>query len=449
MRVINKIMPDSKGARVAWMDRASGRHRIGGLFLGMTCCPWVGLTKSSFGVEAYICTPKQHSIYHGDKKIMDKITRYPSFIQPTIHPPPLESHHVLYSFLKQDYREELELNSTNKSSGLLAENYFDDEDDDDDDCSLENLEACFQNKTDSFSPTLKSVLSMPIVEVLLAVLVLLSSIFVGIDTLESIPPRLSSILSFGETAITTILIWEYVIRWQLNNFSLRYIVQPLAIIDLIAILPAMVKVVALMGIAVPPDILNDALVNLRLLRILRLQRVLVNYETFQKFEIALGRSPSDTQPYQLQLARVVISIFTLLSVTAGLIYSAEHEVNPNIPDYFTALYFSLTTLTTVGFGDIAPVTSAGRWIISGSILIGSVIVPAQAAALVEALLNRERDIDTKKSSPMKEIKSNSDDMMTNQILSRLELLEKKVDATNARIDRVLEALEEKAKNHRF
>ena len=64
--------------------------------------------------------------------------------------------------------------------------------------------------------------------------------------------------------------------------------------------------------------------------------------------MSLGLPSSDTRPYQLQLARVVISIFTLLSVTSGLIFSAEHNVNPDIPDYFTAVYFGIITLTTVG-----------------------------------------------------------------------------------------------------
>ena len=56
-----------------------------------------------------------------------------------------------------------------------------------------------------------------------------------------------------------------------------------------------------------------------------------------------------------------------------------------------ALYFCslITTLTTVGFGDVRPITTAGRWVVSGAILVGSVVIPAQAAALVEALLDRE------------------------------------------------------------
>jgi len=48
----------------------------------------------------------------------------------------------------------------------------------------------------------------------------------------------------------------------------------------------------------------------------------------------------------------MLTIVTLLSVASGLIYTAEHDVNPEIPDYFAALYFGLTTLTTVGFGDM-------------------------------------------------------------------------------------------------
>ena len=95
------------------------------------------------------------------------------------------------------------------------------------------------------------------------------------------------------------------------------------------------------------------------------------------------------QDWQLQLARVALSLFTLISVATGLIYTAEHTVNPNINNYFDALYFGLTTLTTVGFGDVSPVTSQGKLIVCGSIVFGVAVVPGQAAALLEALLDRE------------------------------------------------------------
>jgi hypothetical protein len=107
--------------------------------------------------------------------------------------------------------------------------------------------------------------------------------------------------------------------------------------------------------------------------------------------MALGLPPESVRPFQLQLARVLLSLFTLLSVSSGLIYTTEHGVNPDIPDYFSALYFGLTTLTTVGFGDIAPVTPQGRLVVCASILAGVAVIPAQAASLLDAILEYQNE----------------------------------------------------------
>lgn len=157
------------------------------------------------------------------------------------------------------------------------------------------------------------------------------------------------------------------------------------------------------GVTIPAWILSSAgssaLLNLRLLRILKFQRVLTNQRTYTEFMQALGMmKKTDVRPYQLQLARVIITIFTLVSVSTGLIYTAEHEVNHQIPDYFTALYFGLTTLTTVGYGDISPVTSQGRLVVSLTILAGVAIIPAQTASLAEAYLDFQNERSLDKSS---------------------------------------------------
>ena len=353
--------------------------------------------------------------------------------------------------------------------------------DEDEGCSINNLDACLaegktvgecfseKNRLDvpmaqgeiedfarnqgpleaSEKDNLKQFLSMPIVEVQLALLVIASSFLVGLGTIQSLPPTVAAVTKNGELIISAIFTVEYVLRWMLTGFSARYVVQPFAMIDLVAILPGLIKIAAALGAAVPPSLMGGDLINLRLLRILRLQRVLVDYETFAKFELALGLNPSDVRPYQLQLARIVISIFTLLSVTAGLIYSAEHVVNPAIPDYFTALYFTLTTLTTVGFGDISPVTTAGRWIVGGSILVGSAVIPAQAAALVEVLLNRQGDQQKNNvvGSDMANTASitngdSADTLYLTSIQSRIDRLEQKVEDTNARLDSILAVLED-------
>ena len=326
----------------------------------------------------------------------------------------------------------------------------------DDECCIDNLEACFDeegnakssflesnNSSGATQPfTLERFFAQPIVEVQLALLVVLSSLLVGLGTLD-LPPSIASFTKNGELAISAIFTLEYLARWKLEDFSAKFVIKPLAVIDLIAILPGLIKFAVAVGISVPASFTGGALINLRLLRLLRLQRVLVDYETFKKFELALGLNISDTRPYQLQLSRIVISIFTLLSVTAGLVYTTEHRFNPEITDYFTSLYFSLTTLTTVGFGDVHPMTTAGRWVVSGAILVGSVVIPAQAAALVEALLDREGE---KNTAGARRENDTDKDLALKSLASRMDRLEEKMEQTNQRIERILDLLEAKHLN---
>jgi voltage-gated potassium channel len=273
-------------------------------------------------------------------------------------------------------------------------------------------------------------LSQPIVEVGVVGLVLLSCFLVAINTLDDIPNELRQTIEVVDTLCVYVFAVEFFLRWwSAGQFKLRYLTRPLAAIDAIVVifplilsgLLPMYDLGAMAGFYPAPDLpgwlvstsasSSSALLNLRLLRILKFQRVLTDEKTYMKFEMALGMKKSDVRPYQLQLARVIISIFTLASVSTGLIYAAEHEVNPNIPDYFTALYFGLTTLTTVGFGDITPVTPQGRSVVILSILAGVAIIPAQAASLAEAYLDFQKERAMGKKRPKK------DDMKRNQLCS--------------------------------
>jgi len=262
-----------------------------------------------------------------------------------------------------------------------------------------------------------SYLSQPIVEVRIIGLVFLSCFLQAINTLDELPPGVHQSIDAIDGVCVYIFAVEFFLRWwSAGRFQLRYLTRPLASIDAIAvILPLFlsgllpiwdlgVMLGAFPHVSLPGWLLsssaNSALLNLRLLRTIKLQRVLTDQETYKNFEIALGMKRTDVRPYQLQLARVIISIFTLVSVSTGLIYSAEHEVNPQIPDYFTALYFGLTTLTTVGFGDITPVTFQGRLVVGGSILAGVAIIPAQAASLAEAYLDYQKERSVGKPKPI-------------------------------------------------
>ena len=281
---------------------------------------------------------------------------------------------------------------------------FDDEDEtifdavnaEDDDLLLQSDQQRMKN-----NPRMRmfTYLSQPVIEVRIIGLVLLSCLLQAINTVENIPAGITKGINVVDTCFVYIFAIEFFLRWwSAGRFQLRYLAKPLVSIDaIVVILPLILNgflplwdfgVMAgfIPGVSLPGWLLstsgaNSALLNLRLLRILKFQRVLTNQNTYMNFEMALGMKQTDVRPYQLQLARVVISIFTLVSVSTGLIYTAEHEANPMFTDYFTALYFGLTTLTTVGFGDITPVTFQGRIVVMASILAGVIIVPAQAASL--------------------------------------------------------------------
>jgi voltage-gated potassium channel len=240
-------------------------------------------------------------------------------------------------------------------------------------------------------------LNVPINEVILGLLVVLSSFLVAVATIPSLDFEVLKQIMVVEDAIACLFFIEFFLRWYSRFEEPNYLTRPLVLVDiLVVILPVTLSFLHdgpashLVGQLIPPWLAGQSgLVNLRLLRILRLQRVLKDLETFARFQTALGLKVREIQNYQLQLARVVLSLFTLVSVSTGLIYTFEHVVNPQIPDYFTALYFGLTTLTTVGFGDITPITPEGKLVVSGSILAGVAIIPAQAASLVEALYERQ------------------------------------------------------------
>ena len=251
------------------------------------------------------------------------------------------------------------------------------------------------------SRALRLILSNPLVEFKLALLVLLSSVFVAAGTVQSIPPFIHSIIGVGENFVAIIFLLEYFLRWYCNGLRLGHLIKPLVIVDLLSILPLAFHALPGLVSCLPfgTKVLEDnLLVNLRLLRLLRFQRFLVDFDTFERFQLAIGVRwfVKDVRKYHLQLARVIITIFTLQSVAAGLVFAAEHAANPSLSDYPTALYFVLTTVTTVGFGDIVPITAVGRVVVCATIFAGAAIIPIQLSAFVNALLDFRRDLEAKR-----------------------------------------------------
>ena len=89
----------------------------------------------------------------------------------------------------------------------------------------------------------------------------------------------------------------------------------------------------------------------------------------------------------LILVRIGFTVFAIIFVSAGLVYYAEHDANPKVFRTFAdALYFSIVTMATVGYGDITPITPYGRWVTVLIIFAGIILLPWQIKDFIEQML---------------------------------------------------------------
>lgn len=142
--------------------------------------------------------------------------------------------------------------------------------------------------------------------------------------------------------------------------KLSYMVTPLAIVDLLAIFPA-----------------YRELRVLRLFVLFRVFKLLKYSKNIAQFSEVLA-----TKKFEL-LTLMLLLVFVV--TTAGIaLYVLEEQINPKITSLFDALYLALVTMSTVGYGDISPVTNEGKVIVMVSIISGITLISFATSVIVSA-----------------------------------------------------------------
>lgn len=173
-----------------------------------------------------------------------------------------------------------------------------------------------------------------------------------------------------ETVIVGVFVLEYIARMWIARSKFKHFINGYSIIDLLSILPILVNFINLTFLRI-----------FRIMRLFRILRVLRFQRVFKAKDTMFGRL-SETQ---LIVIRIVLTVFTLVFVSSGLIWTVESRINPEYGNIFNAMYFSIVTLSTVGYGDITPLSPLGKSITVLMILSGIALVPWQLAKLVKVL----------------------------------------------------------------
>ena len=150
--------------------------------------------------------------------------------------------------------------------------------------------------------------------------------------------------------------------------KLDYMVTPAAIVDLLAIFPAYRP--------------------LRVLRIFVLFRVL----KLLRYTKSINQFVEVIKNKRFELLTLLFLLLFIVTTAGIALYVLEERINPEIDSLFDAIYWSLITISTVGYGDISPVTNAGRTISMLTIIAGIAMISFATSVIVSAFSERLSEI---------------------------------------------------------
>jgi len=215
-------------------------------------------------------------------------------------------------------------------------------------------------------------------DVSLLVLIVLSVFIVMIESVDSIAKEHEHLFYTLEWIITIIFTIEYLLRIYCVTKPWKYIKSFYGIVDLLSILPTYIS---------PFLAGTQYLMVVRALRLLRIFRI---------FKLGRYLGESLILITALKASRVKITVFLGAVLTAAMIigsfmYLIEADQNPTFSSIPKSIYWAIVTITTVGYGDIAPITAIGQFFAAVLMLVGYCIIAVPTGIVSVELAQAQTD----------------------------------------------------------
>jgi len=236
-------------------------------------------------------------------------------------------------------------------------------------------------------------------DVVLLIVILASLAFVMLESVSHIDLKYHQFLYIAEWVVTILFSVEYIARIITVKKPLKYIFSFYGIIDLLSTIPMYLSFI-MAG--------SHALVALRALRLLRVFRVL-------KLARFLGASNMLASALKASRAKIAVFLFAvlILSVIFGTLMYLIEGADSGFTSIPISVYWCIVTLTTVGFGDIHPVTPVGQLIAAVIMIMGYGII-AVPTGIVSAEYSASKDSNAKNDDKSTSNKNTSDVQLNTQ-----------------------------------
>ncbi len=207
----------------------------------------------------------------------------------------------------------------------------------------------------------------------LFVAIILSIVAVMFDSVEEVRAQHGFMLYVIEWFFTLLFTAEYVLRIACLGNPMRYIRSFYGIVDLISILPTYISLI-LPG--------SQYLMVIRVLRLLRVFRILKLAQFINESETLLKAMRSSMR----KISVFLFVVLTLVLIFGSLLYLIEGDES-GFTSIGVSCYWAITTLTTVGYGDISPQSPLGRTVASLIMIMGYGVIAVPTGIVTAELVS--------------------------------------------------------------